>query len=398
MDLRVNCAPPKNGTVVLWGLLASSPFGGMIWQVLHYLIGLRQLGFDVWYVEDSDKLVYDLTTYDLTSDFKSNVAALSRFMKMVGMEDRWVFRPPERFDDCLGARDFTGLKALYTEADAVINLCGAQELMAHHEQIRCLIYLQTDPVSDQVKVAQGSEDKIKEFDAYDFLFSYGANIGHSDCRIPLERYHWHPTRPPVFVDWWNTSDALPSDAALTTIANWKHAVKDVVWRGETWRWSKHSEFEKVIDLPRRSSLPLEIAVGAITVKDRDRLRKYGWRTRPSGKLADPGVYRDYIQNSLGEFTVAKEQYVRPRSGWFSDRSVCYLASGRPVITQDTGLDRLLPTGKGLHVFTTADEAIAAIEDVAQDYLANVNATRDLVHEYFRADKVLREVMQTVGLQ
>ena len=395
MKLPTKYPPNTRGKIVVWGLLASSPFGGMIWQVLHHLVGLRRLGFDVWYVEDSDRLLYDPVTYWLTADYAANVQMLSRYMDSVDLGDRWIFRPPGVRDSCLGAMDLAGLDRLYHEADAVLNLCGAQELRDDHSKIRCLVFLETDPVELQVAVANGDPEIIRKLDAYDHLFTYGTNLGAPDCLVPLERYSWHPTRPPVCLDWWATSGLSPVGASLTTVANWKHTGKDVVWKGQTWHWSKHYEFLRFIKLPSRSSLPIELAVGAISNEDRAQLRNHGWRIVPS--LVEPSEYRDYISSSIGEFTAAKEQYVRPRSGWFSDRSVCYLAAGRPVITQDTGFGNSLPIGEGLFPFATEDEAVSAIDSVASDYARHSAAALEIAHEFFDAERVLGDVLHKIGL-
>lgn len=389
--------PAKRGKIVLWGLLASSPFGGMTWQVLHHLAGLRRLGFDVWYVEDSDRPVYHPTTYWPTYEYAANVAYLARHMHWLGLSERWIFRPPGVSDRCCGARDLTGLRRLYKEADAVLNLCGAQELRSEHHDVRCLVYLETDPVANQIGVATGHRPTIEALAAHHHLFTYGANLGAADCRVPVERFQWQPTRPPVCIDWWTTSAPPSAAAALTTVANWKHTGKDIVWKGETYYWSKHLEFQHFVNLPSRSALPLELAIGGVSDDERVEMRHHGWRVVPSVRLAEPSAYREYIRASRGEFTVAKDQNIRLRSGWFSDRSACYLASGRPVITQDTGFGNIIPTGAGLFSFTTEDEALAAIETVARDYERQATAARHIAQEFFAAERVLGDVLRRIGL-
>jgi len=387
----------KRGKIVIWGVLAHSPFGGMTWQVLHHLVGLRRLGFDVWYVEDADRSVFHPLTFCATLDATANIAYLARHMESIGLGDRWIFRPPGVYDTCFGACGPAGLAQLYKEADAVLNLCGAQELRPSHQDIRCLVYLETDPVTNQIGVANGSLQTIETLAAYDVLFTYGENFGAPDCGVPVERFCWQPTRPPVCVDWWATTASPAPGAALTTVANWKHTGKDVIWQGETYYWSKHHEFLRFIDLPRHSSIPLELALGAMSGDEAAHMRNHGWRIVPSVSLSDPSAYRDYIRASYGEFTVAKDQNIRLRSGWFSDRSACYLAAGRPVITQDTGFPNLLPTGAGLFAFTTMDEALAAIEAVAQDSTRHAAAARQIAEEYFAAERVLGDVLRRIGL-
>jgi hypothetical protein len=181
------------------------------------------------------------------------------------------------------------------------------------------------------------------------------------------------------------------------VANWKHPGKDVIWQGETYYWSKHYEFQRVIDLPSHAPLPLELAVGGIDAEECAVMRSRGWRMVSSVSLAEPHAYREYIRASRGEFTVAKDQNIRLRSGWFSDRSACYLAAHRPVIMQDTGFGNVLPTGTGLFAFTTEQEALEAIETVARDYARQSAAARDIAQEFFAAERVLGDVFRRVGL-
>ena len=396
MQLKRDYPPPSRGRMVVWGLMANSPFGGMIWQAYHYLVPLRKLGFDVWYVEDTDEYSFDPVSYMPTWNPESNVRLLAKFMERIGLPDRWFVRKPNQ-EECFGAKDYSDLIKLYREADAAINLCGAQEPRESHEVIRCRIYLETDPVKNQVAVASGDQSCTEMLAQFDHLFTYGENLGGDDCRVPIERFQWKTTRPPVCTEWWATNRPPAAGSALTSVANWKHQGKDVVWRGETWRWSKHNEFLKFIGLPRHVKLPMELSVGAISQEDSQRLLNNGWRIRPSDRLADPKAYRQYIRESMGELTVAKEQYVKPRSGWFSDRSVCYLAAGRPVIMQDTGFGNSLPTGKGLFSFSTQDEALAAVEEVARDYATHSAGAFEIAKEYFEAERVVGDICRKVGL-
>ena len=399
LDLSRAYPPADRGTIVIWGFMASQPFGGMTWQALHYLVGLRQLGFDVWYVEDSDRVVLDPVRFWPTLDYEPNVAHLDLFMKSVGLGDRWVFRPPEVWDLCLGAADdMDGLARIHREADAVINLCGSQELRPDHEDLRCLIYLQTDPTADQVRVAKGDAEKIAELDTYDHLFTYGENIGQEGCLIPASRYEWKTTRPPVILDWWQGDLPQREPAGLSTITNWnKFPSKDLVWEGQSWSWNKQDEIRRFIDLPANSALPLELAIGGIDEHDQAMLRSHGWQLIPATDLGNPHDYRSFILSSLGELTVAKQQYVAPRTGWFSDRSVCYLAAGRPVITQDTDFGRNIPTGEGLFAFKNEDQALTGIEAVASDPARHSAAARDLAAEYFDGGRVLTEMLIAAGL-
>jgi hypothetical protein len=382
-----------SGVVVVWGLLARYPYGGVTWQAMHHLAGLRKLGLDVWYVEDSDSRVYSPTTHCPTMEFEENVGFLERWMEAVGMRDRWIFRPPGDGGELIGA-DEAGLARLYERADAVLNLCGAQEVREEHAGIGRLAYLQTDPVEEQVRLALGDVEVTRRLGAHHFHFSYGENLGGADCPVPPGPYRWRPTRPPVVLDWWMSGDG-PARDVLTTIANWRHEEKDVEWKGRRWRWSKDREFRRFQTLPSKSALPIELALGSIRDDERDDLRREGWRVVDS--LGDPRLYRDYIVGSAGEFTVAKEQYVAPRSGWFSDRSACYLAAGRPVVTQDTGFGKFVPTGQGLFAYSTTEEAAAAIEEIATDYERHSAAAREIAREYFDAERLLERMLAEIGV-
>jgi hypothetical protein len=396
-DLALDYPPATRGVVVVWGLLAHSPFGGMTWQVLHHLAGLRSLGFEVWYVEDSDRYLLDIPGNGFSREYDANVEYMQRHLDQIGLGDRWVFRPPCQYDVAIGARDVAGLHRLYRDADVVLNVCGAQELLPFHDDIPCLAYLETDPVADQVAVASGDAERIGVLSRYQHLFTYGTNLGSQDCKVPDDGFQWHPTVPPVVTAWWETDGPPPDGSALTTIVNWSKGGQDVVWNGEVWRWSKERSFARYLNLARRTRVDMEVAVRGLDETVRDQLIEGGWRVRRSRELDDPSRYRTYIRDSIGEFSAAKEQYVLPRSGWFSDRTVCYLAAGRPVIVEDTGF-RLAPDGQGgLHTFRGAEDALEAIEAVADDYDRQSEAARELAREQFEAERVLADIMRTVGL-
>jgi hypothetical protein len=385
------------GTVVVWGLLANSPFGGMTWQVLHHLEGFRRLGFDVWYVEDNDTPWMRPGDLILADDPAPNAAWTARILEGIGLGDRWILRVPQTEDTLGHPRE--RLSRLYCEADAVFNLCGAHWLLDRHDAIETLVLLETDPVSLQVYLAEGEPLLAEQVARYAHLFTYGQNIGRPGCPVPTGPLEWIATRPPVVVDWW--ADGPPAaNRALTTVGTWgRHdlAGKDVSYNGETYRWRKDLAFAPYVDLPRRARLPLEMTLARLDPADERRLRDHGWRVRPAAAVTDPDAYRKYVRRSLGEFTVVKEQYSRTRSGWFSDRSACYLAAGRPVVTESTGVEDYLPAGEGLLTFTDADRAVAAIEAVASDPDAHAAAALEIAHEYFAAERVLRAVAERVGL-
>jgi hypothetical protein len=199
------------------------------------------------------------------------------------------------------------------------------------------------------------------------------------------------------VDWWSRDDT--TESRFTTITNWRRfPKKDVAWEGQNWSWNKQDEIRKIVGLPRHSPVPLELSIGGfISPRDKALLREQGWIVRPASTLIDPDAYREYIQRSSGELTIAKEQYVLPRTGWFSDRSACYLSAGRPVVTQNTYFDRSIPTGEGLLAFDDQDGALAALETVLGDYERHSKAARELAREYFSTDVVLTDLLRKAGL-
>jgi hypothetical protein len=197
------------------------------------------------------------------------------------------------------------------------------------------------------------------------------------------------------VDLWG--DGAPGGGdTYTTITTWRNTTKDVVYRGRRYHWRKDREFRRFIDLPARSAARFELATGTERGV-RSLLRARGWRHRPAlGVSTDLDAYRGYIVDSRGEFTVARDQYVRPRTGWFSDRSACYLAAGRPVITQETGFSKVLPTGKGLFAFTTMNDILAAVDAIESDHAGHCRAAREIAAEYFAAERVLDSLLARAG--
>ncbi|HEV8713145.1 MAG TPA: hypothetical protein VGX03_09980 [Candidatus Binatia bacterium] len=386
--------PPK-GKLIVSGILFWYPLAGVTYQFLHYLIGLRRLGYDPYYVEDSGRWIYDPRLNNLSADASGNIAAVAPILQAYGFADRWAFRGHYPDGQCYGMTESQILQ-LYREADAFLNVTGAQEIREEHLACPRRIYIESDPFAAQVQVAQGNATVIAALAAHDTHFSFGENLGAPDCDVPLERFRWLPTRQPVVLDLW---DPLPrvEGAAYTTITTWHNAGKDVSYRGDTYYWTKDREFEKFLDLPRRRPIPFELAAG-IGKEVQRRLRDHGWRHVDSvGISTDPHRYRTYIQRSRGEFTVARDQYVRPYTGWFSDRSVCYLAAGRPVITQETGFSKFVPAGRGLFGFRTMDDVLAAVDAIERDYAGHCRGAREIAAEYFAAERVLGKLLRDAGI-
>ncbi len=387
--------PRRKGKIVVFGILFWYPLAGVTFQFLHFLLGLRRLGYDPYYIEDCARWIYDPRINDISPDASGNISIVLPSLKAHGFGNRWAFRATYPGGKCHGMTEAQILR-LYREADAFLNVTGAQDLRPEHLTSARRVYVETDPVAAQIRIAQGRRETIQALEAHHVHFSYGENFGAPDCRVPLDRFHWIPTRQPVLLDFWQNPYA-PNGSPYTTIATWKNKGKDITFNGEKYYWSKNREFMKFIDLPQRRPVPFELAVGREGNVQRT-LQKYGWSWTDSIQISsDLERYRDYILRSRGEFTVAKDQNIRLRSGWFSDRSACYLAAGRPVITQETGFSNCLPTGRGLFGFETMDDILAAVDCIESDYEDHCRAAREIAREYFAAEKVLGKLMEQAGL-
>lgn len=373
------------------------PFAGVGWQVAQYLEGLRRLGHDVFYLEDTLQWPYDPVKQTVCDDATAALHYVAAVMRRAGMEGRWAY-----LDVATGGRvhgvSERRLHAIMRDAEILINLSGVMVLREEHLHIPVRVYLETDPVRPQIEVAQGNQRTIDLLAAHTHHFTYGENFGAADCGVPLERFDYRPTRPPVILDWWEgvAPPAAPDERPFSTVANWRQTGKDIHWGGRLLTWSKHVEFERFLSLPSQTELSLELALALDDPNVADHLRSFGWRVVPARPLSsDLDAYRNYILASAGEFSVAKEQNVLLRSGWFSDRTATYLAAGRPAIVQDTGFAGALRTGRGLLTFRDIDEAQRALEEVRANYLEHCRAAREIAHDHLRAEAVLARFLDDI---
>jgi hypothetical protein len=382
------------------------PFAGVAWQVLQYLEGFRRLGHEVFYLEDTLEWPSDPLTKTVCEDGGAAAAYVAALMARCGLDQAWCYRDVAsgRFYGCSERQ----LEQTLAATDVLINLSGVTALREEHMRIPVRVYLETDPVAPQLEVAKGYRFTIELLAAHTHHLTYGENFGAPDCGVPLGRFDYWPTRPPVVLDWWEphngpdgNTGGLPAgfhDRPFTTIANWRQRGKDMVWRGRLLTWSKDVQFMPYLALAHRVRAPIELALAGANEETVSLLRAAGWRVRPAGPLSkDLDAYRDFIRSSAGEFSVANEQYAALRSGWFSGRSVCYLAAGRPVIVQDTGFGCVLPTGEGVLPFSDIAEAVAAFESVLADYDRHCSAARAIADEYLRAEKVLGALLDYVSV-
>ena len=386
--------------IVVLGGMAEMPFAGVAWQVLHYLEGFRRLGHDVVYVEDTETWPYDPERDTVSDDAGPGVRRIAGILERFGFGDRWAYRDIAR-DGAIAGAGRERFDAWIQGADVLVNLSGMTILREEHLAVPVRIYLETDPVTPQIAVAQGDEGAISYLEAHTAHFSFGERLGVPGCGLPVERFDYRPTRQPVILDWWAPADGFPAPppdgVGFTTIANWEQTHRDVEWQGETYTWTKSAEFLKVVDAPRRAGVRFAPALALDDDATIARLAAAGWTVVSADGLSrDTDAYRAFIRDSAAEFTVAKDQNVRLRSGWFSDRTATYLAAGRPAVVQDTGFDVALPVGSGLLSFLTADEAVAAMQDVVADYARHSRAARELAETHFDAGPILRRLLEEAG--
>ena len=382
--------------VVLAGYLVRNPLGGYAWQAAHYLLGLRALGHEAWFYEDTGHYApaYNPATNEFGEVYAYGIRAAGDFLDRLGLGDRWVF-----VDTVHGAEHGPGAgraAELLRDADLLINLAGVNRIPPERRAGRPAVYVDIDPAVTQIKAAEGDALLRAILDEHAVHFTLGENIGTGRSPIPTGGYAWHPTRQPIALACW--VGAGPPGFAYTTIGKWDAAGRDLVFQGETFAWRKRTEWLRCLELPARSDASFEVAMDVESVPgDPEQLLAHGWRILdPRAVSADPWRYRDYIRASRGEFTVAKDVNVRLRSGWFSDRAACYLAAGRPVVEQDTGFGDVLPLGPGVHAFRTVEEAAAAIRAIEADYTGASRHAAEVAREHFAADRVLAGLLRTAG--
>jgi hypothetical protein len=382
--------------IVVLGMASRHPVAGMVWLTMQYLIGLERLGYEAYYVEAHGAT--PKMFMGAADDGSVRAAAfIEGMMRRFDLADRWALVALHSDGRYYGLSE-SQVKSLYQSATLLLNLHGGTTPLPEHVATGRLVYLGTDPVIREIELHQELPETVALFEQHAMLFTWGENYGQPDCGIPVStRFQFLPTRQPVVIEMWESMRQHGSDA-FTTIAGWQQLWRDVTLNGELYRWSKHLEFMKFIDLPSRTTQTLELALAGCNEDDRRMLEQQGWRIRDASEVSDDvDTYRRYIGGSRAEFTVAKDQNVRLRSGWFSDRSATYLAAGRPVVTQDTGFGNVLPTGRGLFGFSTMDEAVAAIDAINADYEGHSRAAGELARAYFDSDLVLTRLLRDCGV-
>jgi hypothetical protein len=390
----------KRKRLIVMGFMGSCPIAGVIWQHLHYIIGLQRLGHDVYYIEDSARLPYNPQTFEVNNEYDYAARMLTRLGAEFGFARRWSFCARYLPDNPTAGLPLTRIRQLYREADAILNICGTQEFNPDLLASNRILYIESDPGVEQIKVDQHNTSTIDYLKRHRALFTFGENVGTDDFPVPTHDLKWLPTRQPIVTDLWRTVRRPGDTAVFTSVANWTTSgLKDIEWRGEKYLWSKSAEFLRFVAAPKRAGETFELATDIKDDNTREKFLHNDWRFRsPHDLSTDYGLYRDYIRRSKGEFTVAKDQYVRLNTGWFSDRSGCYLAAGRPVIIQETGFTQHFGGGRhGLIAFKSLGEVADAVKEINADYTRHSLAAREIARNFFEAEKVLRSLLERAGV-
>lgn len=379
--------------IVVLGYLVRGPLGGLVWHHLQYILGLLQSGHDAIFLEDSgdDPYCYDPSCDEISTDPTYGlkyVADLFDVFASDGLHQRWAW-----YDAT--SKSWHGPFAPYVldfckTADLVINLSAVNPLRDWLLEIPIRALVDTDPVFTQIRHLTESEPLSLAKD-HNRFFTFGTNIGTDLCRIPDDGFPWVATRQPIVLNCWNPAMVPgPADGPFTTVMQWDSYSRRQ-WNGILYGM-KSDSFGPYIDLPTLVSERLELAMGGGS-EVRSQLMENGWSLKnPLRLLPSPFDYCQYLSRSKGEFSVAKHGYACSKSGWFSERSAAYLASGRPVITQDTGFSSWLPVGEGLMAFQNPKDAVLSLEAVSSRYESHCRAARHLASAYFSASLVLAELI------
>ena len=385
----------KSLTILFSGMLAADPFqGGATWAVLQYVLGLKRLGYDVYFVEPIPPA--SLRPAGATLGVSDNAGYFREVTRTYGLEGaaslllagtpQTVGLPYDRLRDAAA------------RADVLMNVSGMLADPALVEPIPCRVYLDLDPAFVQLWHATQGVDM--RFDAHAHFVTVGRNIGSAGCPVPTCGRRWVTTAQPVMLDHWpfdHTSRPGPFSDAFTTVANWR-GYGSIDHAGVHYGQKAHS-LRRFIDLPRRTPerFVLALSIHPGETQDLQALSENGWTVvDPAVVAASPHAYAEFVRGSKAEFGIAKSGYVNSRCGWFSDRSACYLASGRPVIAQQTGWTDWLPAGEGLFAFDSTEEVLAAIDAINRDYDAHRRAARAVAERHFDSDVVLPRLLEVVG--
>jgi hypothetical protein len=367
--------------IILAGIMGRYPYGGVAWCSLMYLLGLRNLGHQVWYLEDTGECNFDPVANTVATDPAYALSFIRDCLASFGLAERWCYVD---YRCNYHGHSHDAWRAICAGADLFLDLSGGCWFWRdEYAAIPHSAFIDSDPAFTQLALAKGVPWYMEFFARFDRLFTFGRNIGTPACPVPTGPFQWEHTWQPVCAEEWRPTGESPRPC-FTTVMTWKiKSFEDI-------GGNKDQEFLKVLDLPARTDVPIELALTG----PQDFLAGHGWCCRDAFTVSHSlDAYRDYLRSSRGEFSVAKHTYVRTNSGWFSDRTECYLTAGRPAVVQDTGFSAHLPTGEGLIAYHTLEEAVAGLEAVVADYPRHARAARELALAHFAAEVVLPPLLE-----
>ena len=385
------------GRLVLAGSIAQKPHqSGHAWQFLQYLLGFRELGWDVLFVDHLDpSLCRDAAGRPCAPEVSEEVGFLASVMDGAGLGDAWSLGLGGGGGRRLGV-PLPAVLEHARDADLLVNVMGFLEDPEILAAAPRRVFLDTDPGFGQMWSALGLADVFAGHDAH---VTIGERIGAADCAVPACGLDWITTPQPVHLASWPRAPLPPAaTSAFTTVARWRGAYGPVDYEGRRYGLRVH-EFRRFADLPRATGGAFELAleIHPDETADLELLRRGGWRlTDPTRIARTPAAYRAYIEGSAAELMVAKEMYVQSRSGWLSERSLCYLATGRPVLAQDTGFSDLYPVGEGLLADGTPEAALAGVEAIRADPGRHATAARELAEAHFDSRRVLGRLLDRLA--
>lgn len=378
--------------IIVLGYIVRGPLGGLAWHHMQYMMALKQLGHDVYFLEESNDYpsCYNPSTHVTDSDPTYGLKFISGVFKRVGLKDRWAYYDAHTsnwFGPCADS-----VIDLCKSADLLLNLSGVNPLRSWFLGIPKRALVDTDPVFTQLRHLTDSSARSFALQHTSF-FSFGENINSGRSLVPDDHFNWKPTRQPIVLDAWPVTPE-PRKGKFTTVMQWEsYPLRE--YKGKMYGM-KSTSFKDYINLPKMTDVSLEIALGSPSAP-RQLLSQKGWSLRDPLKVTqNPWTYQEYVQQSKAEFSVAKHGYVVGRSGWFSERSACYLASGRPVITQETGFSNWLKADEGILSFKTMEEAILGIEEINNRYEHHCKSARFVAEEYFDSKKVLTSLIDEIN--
>ena len=378
--------------IIITGLVGQYPFGGVIWDYIQYLLGFRSLGHQVLYLEDSGAWPYDPVAGTITDDCSFALQSLHKIFTDFELAESWVYRngADGKFH---GAGEKVAREWL-RHGDLLVNVSSAGWLRDYDLRVGHRMFIDGDPMFCQIGLLDGSNPlyagRLRDHDSH---FTFGLSVGQPDCPVPVDGITWRSTVQPVALDQWPVTP-VSADAPWTTVMNWA-SYKPKVWEGRTYG-QKNLEFNRFRDLPAKTNVPLRLAMGLGVDGQRpaQELRLLGWDlVEPQEVVPDHSAYRSFLTNSRGEWSVAKHGYVEGRTGWFSCRTACYLAAGRPAVVQETGWSRHLPSDRGVLPFTTMEEAAEGLGKVTRNYSEHSKAAREIALEFFDAKKVCQGLLR-----